>query len=49
MEDVSAVIDPSWQAYYKSDGLALNADWLNPAVLQNTMIPIMMWKIFLAT
>lgn len=26
MEDVSAVIDPSKQAYYKSDGLALNAD-----------------------
>ncbi len=28
MEDVSAVIDPSRQAYYKSDSLALNANWL---------------------
>lgn len=28
VEDVYAVIDPSWQAYHESDGLALNADWL---------------------
>lgn len=39
MEDVSAVIDPSRQAYYKSDSLALNANWLElvkSAMLQNT-------------